>query len=138
VAFSSRSAAFTVSFDATPSQADMNGVIGVSLGGASSYNSLAADARFSPAGTLDALNGSSGYQATGVLRYTPGTSYHFRLVVDPVAHRFSLFAAPQGGPEVQVANNFAFRAVQATTSSLDHLGIYAAVGAETVCNVAVQ
>src|SRR5579862_1159693 len=52
-------APFTATYDATPSQAKMDGVVGFSGSAVSDYTGLAVIARFSSAGVIDAMNGSA-------------------------------------------------------------------------------
>ena len=77
------------------------------------------------------------YAAAGSLPYTPGTSYHFRVVVNMSAHTYSAYVTPKGGTEQTVATNYAFRAEQAGASSLGDLAIMAEVGTHSVTNVTV-
>src|SRR5581483_360226 len=53
VSFAPQTGGFEAKFDATPSAANMDGVIGLSNGPASGFNSLAAIVRFNNTGTID-------------------------------------------------------------------------------------
>ena len=129
--------AFTASYDGTPGQAGMDGVVGISLGAATGYGSLAVIARFNPSGMIDAMNGA-GYTADVAMPYGAGVPYHFRVVIDPTSYLFSLYVTAPGSAEVRLANNYAFRSQQATTSSLNNWGMVAEVGSHTVCNMSVS
>ena len=133
----SQAGLFTVEFDAVPGLARMDGVSGLSNGAASGYASLAAAVRFNTAGKIDARNGAA-YAASASVRYTAGTSYHFRLVVDLPAHAYSAYVKPAGGDETRIANRFAFRPEQAAAASLDTLALLASTGGESVCGAAVR
>lgn len=127
---------FTAAFDATPNAASMDGVIGLAADSAADYAQLAAIARFSPTGVIDARNGAA-YQAASQIPYTPGVSYHFRMEVDIPNHVYSVFVTPAGGAEQLVGDTFAFRTEQGAVGSLNTLALYAKSGSHQVCNVAI-
>ena len=133
---SQQTGSFTATYDATPLQADMDGVIGFSLNAASQYSNIATSVRFNDTGTIDALNGS-GYAASLSVPYTPGMSYHFRIVINPATHTYSVYVTAPGGSELTLGTNFAFRTQQASTSTLNNWAEYADVGTQTVCNMAI-
>src|SRR5205823_5662022 len=56
VAIPSQAGAFEAQFDAIPTTANMNGVVGLSNGPAADWTNLAAIVRFDSAGTIDARN----------------------------------------------------------------------------------
>jgi hypothetical protein len=122
-----------VSFDATPSAAGTNAVIGLSKGAQTAYTGFATAARFSPTNVIDARNGSN-YAATTSVPYKAGVSYHFRQVVNVASHTYSLYVTPAGGSELTVASNFAFRTEQASVTSLSSYGVYAETGSDSVCH----
>ena len=134
--FANQTGSFGVQFDATPSQVDMNGVMGLSDGAATGYTSLAAIARFNPTGDIDARNGGA-YAAASTIPYQAGVSYHFRLVVDITTHTYSIFVTAPGGTEQTVGSGFAFRSEQSGVSQLNSWGAYSAVGSEEVCGFAL-
>src|SRR5437870_2499162 len=136
VAMPSQTGAFEVAFDATPSTANMDGVVGLANGPAADYTNLAPIVRFNPAGTIDARNGVD-YAAATAIPYTVGTTYHFRLDVDIASHSYTAYVTPTGATEQLVGSAFAFRTEQSAVSVLNSLGVYAAVGGETVCNPGV-
>src|SRR3712207_2808822 len=57
-AFRSQAGTFTVSFDATPDKARMNGVTALSTKRAADWSDTAASVRFFTSGYIEALNGS--------------------------------------------------------------------------------
>jgi hypothetical protein len=130
----SQAGAFEAQFDATPTAANMNGVVGLANGPAADWTNLAAIVRFNSTGTIDARNGGD-YAAATAIPYTAGTSYHFRLDIDLASHRYTTYVTPAGGTEQPVGNAFAFRTEQSALSALNNLGVYAAAGSATVCNV---
>src|SRR2546425_1622860 len=136
VAFAAQSGAFVAEFDATPNNAAMDGVMGLSNGPAAAYSSLAAIVRFNASGMIDAINGGV-YAASAAIPYSAGTTYHFRFVVSVPAHTYSVYVRSGSNAEQLLASNFSFRTEQAAASALSNLGLYASVGSETVCNLAV-
>src|SRR5437773_145240 len=137
VAIPSQAGAFEAQFDAIPTTANMNGVVGLSNGPAADWTNLAAIVRFDSAGTIDARNRGV-YAATATIPYTAGTSYHFRLDVDLASHTYDIHVTPAGAAEQLLGNAFAFRTEQATVSVLNNLGLDANAGTATVCNVSVS
>src|SRR6266699_3538713 len=137
VAIPSQTGAFEVPFDATPSTANMDGVVGLANGPAADYTNLAPIVRFNPTGTIDARNGGD-YAAATAIPYTPGTTYHFRLDVNLASHTYDIYVTPAGAVERLLGRNFAFRTEQAALSVLNNLGLYAKVGSATVCNPGVS
>src|SRR3989475_355510 len=136
VAFAPQSGSCTAEFDATPNNAAMDGVMGLSNGPAAAYTSLAAIVRFNTSGMIDARNGGA-YAASAAIPYSAGTTYHVRLVVSVPAHTYSVYVRSGSDAEQLLASNFSFRTEQALASALNNLGLYASVGSETVCKLAV-
>lgn len=108
---------FTATFDATPTVAPENAVIGLSSGAAGAYGDLACIVRFNPSGQIDAYNGT-GYVGTSI-GYAANATYHFRLVVDVPTHTYSAYVTPPGGSERTVGANYAFRSTANTMAQLD-------------------
>lgn len=137
VPFAPKTGPFTVTFDATPSQSGIDGVMGLSNGPASSYTSLAAAVRFNNAGRIDARSGG-GYTASTSISYSASVSYRFRLVVDPAAKRYSAYVKQGANAERLIGSNLAFRAEQAGTGRLSNLGLHSSIGRVTVCNASAN
>ncbi len=137
---SSLSGAFSLTFQATPSSGNMDGVIGLALGQPADYAGLAAIVRFSSAGTIDARNGGT-YSAASTVPYVAGDTYAFRLVVDVPAHAYSIYVTPPGGTEIALGSNWGFRTEQDAVSSLDTLNVLVgptpAGASVTVSNMAI-
>src|SRR5499433_1983136 len=139
VAFSPQSGTFTAEFDATPSAAPIDSVVGLSRGPQTAYTGFAALARFNPTGNIDARNGGA-YAAASTIPYSANVTYHFRLTVNVPAHNYSIFVRPAGGAEQTVGTNFAFRTEQNTVTSLDWWGTFvnaSTPGSTTVCNFTI-
>jgi hypothetical protein len=123
---------FTVTFDAKPAAAGIDGVIGLSQGAAGDYAKLAAAVRFAKSNRIEARSGAA-YASVGTIPYVPGTTYRFRLVVDLTAKRYSAYVKPAGGAEKLIGANFAFRSEQAGAASLDTLSMVSSIGEQSVC-----
>ena len=82
-------ASFSATYDATPVQAAMDGSVGFSSGAATGYASLATITRFNPSGFIDVRNGAN-YAAAVSVPYTAGTSYHFRMSINPATRLIDL------------------------------------------------
>jgi hypothetical protein len=135
-AFATQAVPFEASFDATPNLARMDGVVGLSLGPATAYTSLAAIVRFNPSGFIDARRGGA-YAATTSVPYSAGLRYHFRLQIYPATHLYTIFVTPPGSAEITLGTNFAFRSEQSGLSSFNNWTIRSEVGSHSVCNFAV-
>ena len=134
--FPTQTTNFTASFDATPSQSGEDVVIGLAATNAAAYTDLAAIVRFSNTNTIDVRNGSA-YGADVSVPYSAGTDYHFRMVVNLATHTYSVYVTPQGGSEIALATNYAFRTEQATDTSLSDIGGFSTSGSATVLNFSI-
>ncbi len=136
-AFANQSTPFEVQYDATPEGPNIDGLVGLSLGNATDFASLAVTTRFNVSGMIDARNDDI-YSADALVSYVPGTTYHFRLVIDPAAKRYDIYVTPAGSGEIVLGTGYAFRTQQNTVSSLDTWAMRAGIGSQTVCNFAVS
>jgi len=122
VAIAPQRAFLTFEFDATPNEANVDTVIGVSPAAATSFNDVAVAVRFNSDGVIDARDGDvyrpvlQNYQPYGEYHYEAGTTYHFVVLIDIVAHKYNVVLS--GG---QVLHDLAFRTQQANASSLGNL-----------------
>lgn len=138
-AFGTQTGSFSVELTATPSEAGLDAVIGLTSGPASDFTNLAAIVRFNADGAIDVRAGSA-YQADMSVLYTPGTSYRFHLDVDLFAHTYSVALVNADGSRTSIAQSYPFRTEQAQVASLDHLAtkIDSASGAVSLCDVRVM
>ena len=136
-ALAPQTSAFAATFDATPSAAKIDALVGLSKGAPTAFTSLAVAVRFNNAGFLDARNGGA-YAAAAQVPYSAGVKYHFRLAVDPAAKRWSVYVTPPGTGEIALGTSYAFRAEQASTASLDDWSAYATMGTVQACGMAVS
>src|SRR5437868_14394193 len=132
VPLTSQTGPFTMGFTVTPNNANMDGVLGLSMGSVGNYSDLAAVARFEPSGIIEFSSAYGYYTETGIA-YIPQVSYYFRFVVDPTAHTYSVFVTPAGGAEVLVANNYSFQLQQGGISSIANAAIIDICGFMSVC-----
>jgi hypothetical protein len=126
------SAAFTLSFLGFPRAPNLDGVMGISAGPASSFSDLAVALRFGPSGTVDVRDGAS-YSVLDPTGYTANDFYRVTLVADVTDRTFSVVTPLYG----EVTRELAFRPEQANVASL---GNFAAIsdssaGVLTVCDV---
>ena len=128
--FTAQTGSPTVKFNATPSGNDINAVVGLSDGPQEAYTGLAAIVRFNPSGFIDAYNGSA-YSALTSIPYTGGTRYSFWFQLNIPAQTYSAYVTPEGGQQVQIGANYAFRV---SASALNNVTDHAQVGSETVCS----
>jgi len=135
-AFPDQAKMFHADFDATPSTAAIDAVVGLSGGSAADFAQLAAIVRFNPAGTLDVRNGSA-YQSTS-WPYRAGESLHFRIDIDVRTHSYSVWIGT-GPVRTPLAKALQFRSEQAAVASLSSVAskVDSTAGALQVCNVAV-
>jgi hypothetical protein len=134
--FSLQTGQFTATYDATPNQNTMDGVIGFSLNAATGYSSLATITRFATTGMIDVRNAGA-YSADVAVPYAAGLTYHFRLLVNLTTKTYTVYVTPPGGAELKLANNYAFRSEQSTVSNLNDWSLNAAIGSQSVCNMTI-
>jgi hypothetical protein len=107
-------------FDATPSAANMDGVIGFAQGSVDAYNDLAASVRFATNGMIEARDGDT-YRADSAYAYRPGTLYHFQFMIDVPSKTYSVRVAQDPSWDyVEIARAYKFRPQQAGVTGLDH------------------
>jgi len=128
--FTAQTGSPTVKFNATPSGNNINAVMGLSNGAQSSYTSLPAIVRFNPSGFIDAYNGT-GYSALTSIPYTGGTKYSFGFQLNIPAQTYNVYVTPEGGQQVQIGSNYAFRL---NAPTLNNVTYHAEVGSDKVCS----
>ena len=117
---------FRIEFDATPSAATMDNVIGVSSGAATGYLQLSIGVRYFNA-EIEAISGPAYFRAT-VIPYVAGTKNHFILDVTG-----STYSASVDGKVI--GTNLPFRSA---ATSLSQLSYVAEVGSSSICNLKVS
>jgi hypothetical protein len=138
-AFPSESGSFHVDFSATPSANNIDAVVGLSNGTASTWTKLAAIVRFSPEGIIDVRRGS-GYSYSSRNAYRAGQTFTFRIDVNVKTHTYSVYILDPGQLPVTLAKDFVFRSEQSSVTSLDNIASYlepSRAGSLNVCGISV-
>jgi len=137
--FTAQAGTFTAEWDATPSAAGIDAVMGLSNGTQTAFSGFACLVRFNSSSTIDARDGGT-YRAASVISYAANAIYHFRLSVNVPSHTYSVYVTPPGSNEQALALNYAFRTEQATVGSLSNYGLIvdSTSGSARVCNFAVS
>jgi hypothetical protein len=115
-------------------------VVGLSQGAQNAFTGFAVLARFNPDGNIDARNGGA-FAAASTIPYSANVTYHFRMVVNVPARTYSIFVTPEGGSELTVGLNFAFRTEQNTVTSLNNWGVFvnsSSPGSTTTCDFTIS
>jgi hypothetical protein len=118
--FAAQTKDFSVTWDATPSVAPADVVMGLSNGATQDFKAMACIVRFADSGNIDARNGG-GYDASSKLTYKAGTAYFFRMVVRMSNKTYDVYVKPAGETQVVLASNFAFRTEQSGVTQLNWL-----------------
>ena len=123
-------------FDATPSTAGLDAVIGLASGAAAGFTALAAIVRFNASGSIDVRDGDT-YHAIFDMPYSAGTTYHIRIDLDVRTRRYSVFVLL--GTYTAIARDYAFRTEQAGATVLNDIAskVDGASGSVAVCGLAV-
>jgi hypothetical protein len=138
--FTNQTGIFTATFDATPSlDAPFDSVMALSSGPKTAFGDFACLVRFNTDGIIDARNGGAYAPVPGVIPYSAGVKYSFRLVVNIPAATYSIYVTPAGGVEQTVGTDFAFRPTAGTITNLNNWGAIVDIttGSNTVCNFKV-
>ncbi|MDF2927348.1 MAG: Fibronectin type domain protein [Paenibacillaceae bacterium] len=120
--FEQQNNSFLVEFHVIPTANEMNGVIALSSGTVSTYNSMSAILRMNPQGNFDARNGTA-YSADVVMPYESGKTYKVIMAVNMPMKTYSVYITPEGGQRQLLAQNYVFRMM--SVSNLDHLTTFA-------------
>ncbi|KAB1068057.1 hypothetical protein F6U93_07935 [Tamlana haliotis] len=99
---------FTVEFDMIPSKDNMDGIVGVLDGVATTYSNNSCIVRLNPSGKIDAFN-DTGYGADNELEYHAGFTYHVKMDIDVVTMSYDIYANVQGGNVVEIGKDYKFR-----------------------------
>src|SRR5262249_16601805 len=67
-----------------------------------------------------------------VVPYSGGQAYHFRMEIDLLQKRYSVFVTPPATSEIALATNYAFRGEQAALATMDNRGDIASIGSVSV------
>jgi hypothetical protein len=127
---------FWADFDATPSENDVDAVVGFSDGPPDSFSDLSVALRFNPDGFIDARDGDTYHAFTAARPYSGGLTYHFHVEIDIDAHVYRATVREPDGTTSYVASDFAFRSTQAAALQITHrvAEVDSPSGSLTVCN----
>jgi hypothetical protein len=131
-----QSGSFRITFDATPSSANVDAVHGLSSGPAFAYANMFVAVRFNIGGYLDARNGST-YSAASAISYAARVSYHFILDVNVATHTYNAYVMI-GSVQTTIGTNLAFRNQLAAVSSLNYVAAMTSTGSSTFCNITLS
>lgn len=137
VSFTNRTTNFNVQFDAVPSMATQNALVGLSKSAAANFNDLAAIVRFGQGGVIHARNGAT-YAALAVVKNMAGKSYHARMLINMAARTYSVYIKPESSTEVLLAQNYAFQSSQSTVTSLANRAVYIETGGLVISNFSIS
>jgi len=134
--FAPQTGVFMAEFEATPSQANMDGVIALASGEGTTYGDFSVLVRFNQDGFIDVRDGGV-YAADASVSYMAGGTYHFQMIVDVPAQGYEVRVddAGDGSNWQTLASSYAFRTA---ASSLDDWGLIASVGSIELCDLTVQ
>ena len=122
----------TIEFSARPFEPDglpIDVVVGFSDQPADAFTDLGPIVRFNLDGRIDVRNAGR-YTADVAMPYRsnrfsddPPVDYNVRMVIDMTAHRYSVFVREGSGPEVRIAENYAFRTEQANLGRIGNVAV---------------
>lgn len=109
-------------FDVTPTMENINGIVGMTASNlaASAYGDLPIAVRMNTEGYFDAFNYNI-YNRIADVAYQANTTYHIRVLVNLKTQRYDAFVTPEGGQEIQIADNFAYRNANWTVNNIAKL-----------------
>jgi unsaturated chondroitin disaccharide hydrolase len=128
-----RTGRFTLTFYAQANDEHhepIDAVIGLANGRADAFSDLGPSVRFNAAGKLDVRDGDAyaadvdfAYRSTN--HFTDDAiPYRFRMDVDLPARRYSVWVHEEGGPEVALATDYAFRTEQSSLARIDTINAF--------------
>ena len=120
--FAERTESFHFTFYATPSAANIDAVVGLSFGAATTWSKLATIVRFNPDGYIDVRAGGA-YRADVPYRYAAEVRYRFDVAVDLARHTYTVIV-DTGGDQVAIARDYAFRSEQAGVTRLNNIASF--------------
>jgi hypothetical protein len=127
---------FTMSMDVTPEATGIDAAIGLSDSPALDRKEMSALVRFSPDGTIDAMDGQA-YAAASAVHYVAGQTYGVRITADMVARTYAVHVTMPDGSTVAIAKEHAFQKGHGGGKSLEAMTINQAAkaGAFQVCGL---
>ena len=119
---------FELKFKIIPSADKTNALVGITdkASNPGAMSQLPVIARLNPEGYIDAYNLNK-YMADSQFEYSKGKEYNFRMSVCPADGTYDVFVSEAGGEEVQIADNYLFRASAQTPEVFNTVYIPAAL-----------
>jgi len=135
----SQTGSFTAEFDMRANTANMNGVTGLAdaATGIDDYDDLACNVRFGTAGYIDVRTGTT-YAKDATVNYGADDAFHVRMVVNISTKKYDVFVTPEGGSEVQIADDYDFRSTQSSVSTLNRYVLTAVILSHNVKDFSVS
>lgn len=129
---------FTASFDIVPTAQRLNSAVSLLQGKAimDGWGLLSAIVRLNDQNKFDVRDGSV-YKADADLAYVVGTKYSVIMDVNVPAQTYTVSIMPEGGSEVVVATDYAFRVVADTITTFAQLTIVGGIWGGTIGEVQV-
>ncbi|MEM9191948.1 MAG: polysaccharide lyase [Myxococcota bacterium] len=109
-------------FDMRATSADVDAVVGVTLGRAFGYPNVAMIVRMNPEGMIDVRDGDA-YTTDAPLSYTENTPYHVAIDADFEARSYAVTVATIGGEAAVLRTGAGFRS-EVAVDTADHLAFY--------------
>ena len=123
---------FTVEFDATPNNPNIDALITLSNQSVNGYDQSAVLVKFNPSGFIDIRNNDT-YDYDLPIYYSVNTQYHFKIDVDVPNHRYDVFV-----DDVLIAENYLFRYELRDINEISYWGITpSGDGNINVCDFAI-
>jgi len=134
VDFAPKSMPFTYSFDMVASENNIDAVVGLSgVSPVVAYADLACIVRFNASGKIDVRNGGS-YTALVDYPYSSGIIYTVKITPDIITKAYGVTIAANGGPPINLAQNYGFRTEQSSLSAFTNMSLIATTGSQMVTN----
>ena len=130
---------FTASFNLMPTAQRLNSAVTLLNGHAimDGWGALSAIVRLNGENKFDVRDGAQ-YKADAELEYTAGTQYAVRMDVNIPAQTYSVVVTPDGGSEVALATDYAFRAAADTLDTFGQLTIIGGMWGGSIGEVVVS
>jgi hypothetical protein len=127
-----QSGLFTATFEAMPSVAPMDGLIGLSANPTTALSGLGPIVRYNAEGLIDARDGAA-YRYDQRVTYSARSHYYFQLIIDVVNHRYTVDVAGDDYRWQRIATNYAFRSEQSSVTYLDNWATWSYWGTVRIC-----
>ncbi len=130
---------FTVTFNMTPTAQRINSAVALLKGSVimDAWGDLSAIIRCNMDNFIDVRDGNR-YKADTDFTYQAGTTYAVKMDVDVAAQTYSVSITPEGGSEVALATDYAFRAAADTLTTFAQLTIIGGMWGGSIGEISVS